>query len=59
MQDKQRREVEVSFDKQANKFPVYKDVSRLWHYDYKEAEQKRFKATQVWDPTKASGVLVE
>ena len=49
MQDKQRKDVEVSFDKQANKFPVYKDVSRLWHYDYKEAEQKRFKATQVWE----------
>ena len=59
MQDKQRKEVQVSYDRQASKFPVYKDVSRLWHYDYKEAERKRFKATQVWDPTKIETTLVE
>ena len=38
---------------------MYKDVSRLWYFDYKEAEKKRFKATQVWDPTKLDESLVE
>ena len=59
MQAKQKREVEISFDKQASRFPVYKDVSRLWHYDYKSAEQKRFKATQMWDPSRLDQRLVE
>ena len=38
LQARQKKEVEISFDKQATRFPVYKDVSRLWHYDYKAAE---------------------
>ena len=59
LQDKQKKEVEVSLNRQSTRFPVYKDVSRLWHYDYKDAERKRFTATQMWDPTKIDESLVE
>ena len=38
---------------------MYKDVTRLWHYDYKAAEKKRFKATQMWDPSRLEDRLVE
>jgi len=54
LQARHKKDVEVSYDKQASRFPVYKDVSRLWHYDYKlhfnykAAEKKRFRATQMF-----------
>jgi hypothetical protein len=36
--------------RQATRYPVYKDVSRLWTYNYAAEEAKRFKATLMWAP---------
>ena len=34
-------------------------MGSLWKFDYKEAEQKRFKGTSVWDPSKLPSESVE
>ena len=36
--------------RQATRYPVFKDVSKLWKYDFAAEEKKRFKATPVWVP---------
>lgn len=41
----------LSFNKQCTKYPVYKDVKKLWSFDYKAEEKKRFKGEVMWDPS--------
>ena len=41
------------------KYPVFKDVSGLWYYDYKAAEKRRFTGTEMWDPTRLSSSQVD
>ena len=55
----QNRETTVDFAHQATKFPVYKDVSGLWRFDYAAAESKRFSATEMWDPNRLPSDLVD
>ena len=47
-----RSKVTVDLAHQATRWPVYKDVSQLWRYDYAAAERKRFKGREVWDPSR-------
>jgi len=35
---------------QATRYPVFKDVQKLWSFDYQAEEQKRFKAQPMWIP---------
>jgi hypothetical protein len=32
----------LGFDHQAKRYPCFKDVSKLWHFDYQAEEKKRF-----------------
>ena len=36
---------------QCSRFPVFKNISHNWSYDYKGEEKKRFRGSSVWDPT--------
>ena len=36
--------------RQCTKYPVFKDVSKCWSFDFAAEERKRFKATPVWVP---------
>ena len=38
---KKKGEIGLTLNDQATRFPVFKDVSGLWRYDYKAAERKR------------------
>ncbi len=38
-------------DRQAVRYPVLKDVKKLWSYDFAKEEKKRFKGLPVWEPT--------
>ena len=49
------REKELGKNKQATKYPVYKDVGKLWSFDYAAEEKRRLKAELKWQP----GVIPE
>jgi len=36
--------------RQATRNPVFKDVAKLWSYDFSSEEKKRFKGIPVWIP---------
>jgi hypothetical protein len=36
------KKVSFGFEHQAKRYPCYKDVSKLWHFDYEAEEKKRF-----------------
>lgn len=36
------KRVDVGYEFQAKKYPCYKDVQKLWHFDYLAEERKRF-----------------
>ena len=44
------REKTLGAQRQATRYPVYKNVSQLWSFDFKKAEQLRLKATLLWQP---------
>jgi len=46
------KETIVDLAHQATKFPVFKNVSGLWHFDYAAAERQRFTAIEMWDPNR-------
>ena len=43
-------EKQLGKDRQCSKYPVFKDVKRLWKFDYCKEETKRFKATSMFEP---------
>jgi hypothetical protein len=48
------KKVSLGFDHQAKRYPCFKDVSKLWHFDYQAEEAKRFSNQPpelMWDPT--------
>ena len=51
--------ITVDLAHQTTKFPVFKDVSGLWRFDYAAAEQKRFRGTEMWDPNRLPEELVD
>lgn len=36
---------------QATRYPVFKDVQKLWSFNYQTEEKKRFKALPMWIPS--------
>ncbi len=52
-------EKDIGKDRVATRFPVYKDVKKLWSYDYAAEEKKRFKGEAMWNPQglDAAGVV--
>jgi hypothetical protein len=50
----------IGFEFQAKRYPRYKDVRSMWHFDFEAEEKKRFQAglrnppQLMWDPTKLS-----
>lgn len=48
-------EKQVGKDKQATRYPIYKDVKGQWNFNYTAEERKRFKAELMWIP----GVIPE
>lgn len=53
------REIVVDYAHQATKYPVYKDVSGLWRYDYASAEKRRFRAKEIWNPNRLPYQIVD
>ena len=51
-------EKDIHKDRVATRFPVFKDVKKLWSYDYAAEEVKRFKAELQWNPLILSPTLV-
>lgn len=49
----------ISFDAQATRYPVFKDVKKLWQFDYAAAERRRFKGALMWDSSKLHEDLVD
>ena len=45
----QQSQPNVSILNQCSRFPVFKDAAANWRYDYRDAEKKRFRGTEVWD----------
>ena len=45
-------EKQITKEKLATKFPVFKDVKGSWSYNYAAEEKKRFKAEVMWEPEK-------
>eukprot|EP00347_Sterkiella_histriomuscorum_P007792 403347545 len=43
-------EKQLCKDKLATKFPVFKDVTSSWSYNYDVEEKKRFKGELMWNP---------
>lgn len=37
--------------RQATRYPVFKDVEKLWSFNYQAEEKKRFKALPMWVPS--------
>jgi len=58
--DSLHRAPNIGFDHQAKRYPRYKNVRSLWHFDYEAEEKKRFAAGNrgpprlMWDPSKLS-----
>ena len=44
-------EKHITKERIATRFPVFKDVKKLWTYDYAGEEKKRFKGDLQWDPS--------
>ena len=36
------KKIEIGYEFQAKKFPCYKDIQKLWHFDFVDEERKRF-----------------
>ena len=49
----------VSILNQCSRFPVFKDAANNWRYDYREAEKKRFRGTEVWDSNRIDALQLE
>jgi len=43
-------EKQITKERIATRFPVFKDVKKLWSYDFAAEEKKRFKGELQWDP---------
>jgi hypothetical protein len=52
-------EKDITKEKIATKFPVYKDVKKLWSYDFASEEKKRFRGELVWNPHVVSPLQVD
>jgi hypothetical protein len=48
--NRMQKQIQVSNDSQATRFPVYKDAQSKWSFNYAEEYKKRFRATEVWNP---------
>ena len=44
---------------QCDRYPVFKNISHNWRYDYKAEERKRFKGNCVWDASVLDPVQVD
>ena len=54
MLDRKHKPVPLGFDHQCKRYPKFKDVKKLWHFDYAAEEKKRFKDKPpelMWDPS--------
>ena len=43
-------EKQITKERVATRFPVFKNVGKLWSYDYAAEEKKRFKGELQWRP---------
>ena len=41
------KKIEIGYEFQAKKFPCYKDIQKLWHFDFVDEERKRFEMLKL------------
>ena len=52
MRDVQPCETRVDLmEYQCHRYPVYKNISHNWQFDYRAEERKRFRGVREWDPS--------